>query len=114
MKLKRRHFLRSSGLGALSLLLAPAVSLPQSQPPRNLPNIVIILGDDVGQGDLSCYNKDSRIPTPLMDRVAAGGVKFTDANSPSALCSPTRYGLLTGRYGEPGCRSPSCFRTIRP
>lgn len=98
MKLKRRHFLRTSGLSASSLLLSPGVSLPQSKPPRNLPNIVIILGDDVGQGDLSCYNTDSKIPTPLMDRVAAGGVKFTDAHSPSALCSPTRYGLLTGRY----------------
>lgn len=71
----------------------------QTAPPvEKLPNIVIILGDDVGQGDLSCYNKNSKIPTPRMDRVAAEGVKFTDAHSPSALCSPTQYGLLTGRY----------------
>jgi arylsulfatase A-like enzyme len=85
--MQRRDFLRA-GLVARSS--------------EKLPNIVIILGDDVGQGDLTCYNRDSKIPTPFMDSVAAGGVRFTDAHSPSALCSPTRYGLLTGRY---------CWRT---
>jgi arylsulfatase A-like enzyme len=66
--------------------------------PGALPNIVIILADDLGYGDLSCYNKASRIPTPQLDRLAQEGLRLTDAHSPSAVCTPTRYGLLTGRY----------------
>lgn len=62
------------------------------------PNVVIILADDLGYGDLGCYNPDSRIPTPHLDGLARQGMRFTDAHSPSAVCSPTRYGLLTGRY----------------
>ena len=63
-----------------------------------LPNVVIILADDMGFGDVGCYNPDSRIPTPHMDSLAAGGRRFTDMHSPSAVCTPSRYGLLTGRY----------------
>ena len=92
--MERRDFLRAGGI-ALSAGGAPG---QRTAARKKLPNIVLILGDDVGQGDLTCYNRDSKIPTPFMDRVAAGGVRFTDAHSPSALCSPTRYGLLTGRY----------------
>jgi arylsulfatase A-like enzyme len=62
------------------------------------PNVVVILADDLGWGDLGCYNRESRIPTPHLDRLASEGLLFTDAHSPSAVCSPTRYGLLTGRY----------------
>jgi len=62
------------------------------------PNIIIILADDLGYGDPGCYNSDSKIPTPNIDRLAADGMLFTDAHSPSAVCTPTRYGLLTGRY----------------
>jgi len=64
----------------------------------NHPNIVVILADDTGYGDVGCYNPDSKIPTPNIDRLAAEGTRFTDAHSPGALCTPTRYGLLTGRY----------------
>lgn len=64
----------------------------------NTPNIVIILADDLGYGDISCYNPASKIPTPNIDQLAAGGIRATDAHSPAAVCSPTRYGLLTGRY----------------
>ncbi len=63
-----------------------------------LPNIVYILADDLGYGDLGCYNSNSRIPTPRLDRLATQGMRFTDAHSPSSVCSPTRYALLTGRY----------------
>jgi len=66
------------------------------------PNIVIILADDMGYGDVGCYNSDSKIPTPNMDRLAKGGMIFTDAHSASAVCTPSRYGILTGRY---------CWRT---
>lgn len=62
------------------------------------PNIVIILADDLGYGDVGCFNANSKIPTSNLDRLAKEGMRFTDAHSPSAVCSPTRYGLLTGRY----------------
>lgn len=62
------------------------------------PNILVILADDLGYGDLGCYNPRSKIPTPNLDRLAAAGIRFTDAHSPSSVCSPTRYALLTGRY----------------
>jgi arylsulfatase A-like enzyme len=62
------------------------------------PNIVFILADDLGYGDVGCYNPDSRIPTPRLDEFATQGMRFTDAHSPSSVCTPTRYALLTGRY----------------
>ena len=62
------------------------------------PNIVVVLADDLGFGDLSCNNPESRITTPRHDALAAGGVRCTDAHANSAVCTPTRYGLLTGRY----------------
>jgi arylsulfatase A-like enzyme len=65
---------------------------------QDLPNIVFILADDIGYGDVGCYNPDCKIPTPHIDRLAGEGVMFTDAHSPSAVCTPTRYGVLTGCY----------------
>ncbi|QDV30234.1 Arylsulfatase [Planctopirus ephydatiae] len=63
------------------------------------PNIVIILADDLGYGSLNCYGADeSHVRTPNIDRLAKHGRRFTDANTPSSVCSPTRYGLLAGRY----------------
>ena len=73
-----------------------AVPLSAAEPPK--PNIVYILADDLGYGDVGCYNPASKIPTPNIDRLAREGVRFTDAHSPSAVCTPTRYALLTGRY----------------
>jgi arylsulfatase A-like enzyme len=63
-----------------------------------LPNIVYILADDLGYGDLGCYNAESKIPTPRLDQLATQGMRFKDAHSPSSVCTPTRYALLTGRY----------------
>jgi arylsulfatase A-like enzyme len=79
---------------AVLLLAGPAALAGPKKPP----NIVVILADDLGIGDLGCYNKQSKIPTPNMNRLAAQGMRFTDAHSPSGVCSPTRYALLTGRY----------------
>jgi arylsulfatase A-like enzyme len=62
------------------------------------PNIIYILADDLGYGDVSCFNDSSRIHTPNLDKLAESGISFTDAHSNSAVCSPTRYGILTGRY----------------
>jgi len=61
------------------------------------PNIVFILADDLGYGDIACYNPTSKIPTANIDRLAAEGMRFTDAHSPSTVCTPTRYSLMTGR-----------------
>lgn len=62
------------------------------------PNIIFILADDMGYGDVSAYNKDSHIQTRHIDQMAANGVMFTDAHSCSAVSTPTRYGIITGRY----------------
>ena len=62
------------------------------------PNIVYILADDLGIGDVSSFNPEGKIKTPHIDSLAETGMRFTDAHSPSAVCSPTRYGILTGRY----------------
>lgn len=62
------------------------------------PNIIFILCDDLGYGDVHCLNPDCKIATPQMDRLAAEGMIFTDAHSGSAVCTPTRYGVMTGRY----------------
>ena len=62
------------------------------------PNILLILCDDLGYGDVKCLNPDGKIATPNMDRIAREGMIFTDAHTSSAVCSPTRYGLMTGRY----------------
>ena len=67
-----------------------------------MPNIIYILADDLGYGDIGAFNPDCRIPTPNIDRLAAEGMTFTDAHSSSAVCTPSRYSILTGRY---------CWRT---
>jgi arylsulfatase A len=62
------------------------------------PNIIHILCDDLGYGDVKCLNPEGKIATPHMDRIAASGMIFTDAHSSSSVCTPTRYGVMTGRY----------------
>lgn len=62
------------------------------------PNIVVILADDFGVGDIQVHYPKNKIATPYLDALVGQGISFTDAHSPSAVCSPTRYGLLTGRY----------------
>jgi len=67
-----------------------------------MPNIIFILADDMGYGDIGALNSESRIETPHLDRLASEGISFSDAHTNSAVCTPTRYGILTGRY---------CFRS---
>jgi len=102
----RREFLKTLGIGAVSLAAAGCTTSSQgpsrSRCSARKPNIVFILADDMGYGDLACQNPDSKVPTPNLDRLAKQGIRFTDAHSPSAVCTPTRYGVLTGRY---------CWRT---
>lgn len=92
----RREFLRV--LGASAAAMALERWLPAAEPRRQRPNIVYVLADDLGYGDLACQNPQSKIPTPNLDRLAAQGVRFSDAHDPTAVCTPTRYGILTGRY----------------
>ena len=60
------------------------------------PNIVFIYADDLGYGDVGCYNRESKIPTPNLNRLAEVGIRFTDAHSPSTVCTPSRYSVMTG------------------
>ncbi len=69
---------------------------------HSLPNIIYILADDLGYGDVKCFNPNGKIATPNIDKMAANGRMFTDAHTSSSVCTPTRYGILTGRY---------CWRT---
>ena len=64
---------------------------------KDPPNILFILADDLGYGDVGCYNPKSKVPTPHLDQLALDGIRFTDAHSPSTVCTPTRYSVLTGR-----------------
>jgi arylsulfatase A len=82
----------------IALILLTTLCLHAADQPPVRPNIVYILCDDLGYGDVKCLNPQGKIATPNMDRLAAGGMVFTDAHSSSAVCSPTRYGILTGRY----------------
>ncbi len=93
--------MRKLRLGLFALLAAfPAAhSLAAAARP---PNILLILADDLGYGDLGCYNPEAKAPTPHLDRLASQGMRFQDAHSPSTVCTPSRYSLLTGRM---------CFRT---
>jgi arylsulfatase A-like enzyme len=90
----------AAGAGLLLLLAASVPSLAAAAAGRDLgrPNLVLILADDLGYGDVRCLNREGKIPTPNLDRLATEGMVFTDAHSSSAVCSPTRYSLLTGRY----------------
>ena len=81
---------------SLPLLALLFALLPVSASTK--PNIVVILADDMGYGDVGILNPQSKIPTPRLDGLARSGATFLDAHSGSAVCTPTRYGLLTGRY----------------
>ena len=87
-------------LGWCGLVLALAGRLPAAAPSVALrPNVVCILADDLGYGDVQVLNPQrGKIPTPNLDQLAQAGMIFTDAHSGSSVCTPTRYGLLTGRY----------------
>ncbi|MFN3151550.1 sulfatase family protein [Bremerella sp.] len=80
------------------LVLAAACQTLSAAEPTSKPNIVIILADDLGYGDIRANNVDSKIPTPRLDQLASQGMRFTDAHAPAGWCTPSRYGLLTGTY----------------
>ena len=84
---------------AFLLLIGCGGTQKEKEPLKEqLPNIIYVLADDLGYGDISSFNTDGKIKTPNIDKLAAEGMKFTDAHTSSAVCTPTRYGILTGRY----------------
>ena len=97
--IKNNHVL-ASALIATPLALMSNVSTAQekSGDTGKKTNILILLADDMGWGDPGCYNPESKIPTPNIDKLAEEGVRFTDAHTAGATCNPSRYGLLTGRF----------------
>jgi len=99
--MNRRKFINTTTAAVASLAFSN--SFFSCGKHKSLPNIVYILADDMGYGDVSLLNtRDNKIPTPNIDRIGKEGMYFTDAHSGSAVCTPTRYGILTGRY---------CWRT---
>lgn len=95
-----RDLLRFVYLAALAVSLTACATERQRAAPRipEKPNIIFILVDDMGYGDVQCLSPEGKIATPNMDRLPREGMMFTDAHSSSAVCTPTRYGILTGRY----------------
>ena len=79
------------------IILLGIVAVPQQAITADRPNVVFILADDLGYGDLGCYGA-TKVATPNIDALARDGRRFTDAYSPSSVCTPSRYNLLTGRY----------------
>jgi len=98
-ELTRRGFLGKAGMTAAGLLGASGFSGAGDSvtAPKGAPNIVLIYADDLGYGDVGCYGA-TKIKTPNIDRLARQGRMFTDAHSASAVCTPSRYGLLTGQF----------------
>ena len=94
MKMKSTGFKMLFALAGIVALFASC----QQKAEQQLPNIVVILADDMGYGDVSCLNDSSKIHTPNLDNLAGQGIMLTDAHTNSSVCTPTRYGLLTGRY----------------
>lgn len=112
MKLKRA--LLTLLIGAIFIWMTESCG-SRVEPGPALPNVVLVLADDIGFGDLGSYG--GKIPTPNLDRLAAEGIRFTDAHSPAALCAPSRFSMLTGSYpyrseapgGAWNTSSPSIF-----
>jgi arylsulfatase A-like enzyme len=105
---------------ALVIALCLLAGLASASEARSRPNVIVILADDVGYGDLGCYGA-TKVRTPHLDRLARAGRRFTDAHSPSAVCTPTRFATLTGQYawrqasgaGILSGEAPLCIRTAQ-
>ena len=104
-KMNRREFMGAT---------VAAMALPQARTLPARPNVIFILADDMGYGDLSSYGRPD-YKTPVLDGMAEEGIKFTDNYAAAAVCTPTRVGFLTGRYPSgcrSDCRNPYPMRTI--
>ncbi len=91
--MSRRSFMKSLGLSAAAVILPAKLKAADTK----CPNIVLIYVDDLGYGDVGCYGA-TNVKTPNIDKLASEGLRFTNAHSPSATCTPSRYAMLTGEY----------------
>jgi arylsulfatase A-like enzyme len=100
-------------LGFTATVTAPLIALssPVAEP-SSRPNIVVILADDLGYGDVNCYNDRAKVATPNIDRLAREGMRFTDAHSPATVCTPSRYSLMTGQMAFRVPRGGSVFTGV--
>src|SRR4051794_25716662 len=99
MNTLRPRFVLLVLLAGLLVAIAAQAQSETSKPTSEKPNIVYILCDDLGYGDVHALNPQrGKIPTPNADRLTTEGMTFTDAHTGSSVCTPTRYGILTGRY----------------
>ena len=105
--LNRRSFLKKVAAGT-AVAAAPRWLRAGDAPAGKKPNVLFILADDIGYGDLGCQGA-VKVKTPNLDRLASQGVRFTDAHSPSSMCTPTRYAFITGRYAW---RNPPTARGV--
>ena len=99
-------------LASLGFIDFPLAAAEATDAPMKKPNIVLILADDLGYGDVRCYNEQSKVPTPHIDRLAREGMRFTDAHSPCTVCTPTRYSLLTGQIAFRVPNGGTVFRGV--
>ena len=97
-KIDRRGFLQMMGAAATAVILPGCANVPDCTSKRK-PNIILIMADDLGYSDLSCYG-NKRFTTPNIDALADAGIRFSDFHSNGAVCSPTRAALMTGRYQQ--------------
>ncbi len=107
--------LRSVILGLLAItvtLIGACTSAGDGREEAALPNVIFILADDIGYGDLGCYG--GKIPTPNLDKLAADGIRFTDAHAPAALCAPSRFSMLTGSYPYRAYRAGGAWNISSP
>lgn len=93
----RRDFLKSCLVGGAAASLSSSFFWTSCRRAEKLPNILLIYSDDLGYGDVGAYNPESKVPTQNLDRLVRQGIRFTDAHSPAAVCTPSRYSLMTGR-----------------
>ena len=96
-RLNRRDFLKGVGLGATGLMLGGSLSALSGPGPKQRPNIIFIVADDLGYGDLGCYGQQ-KIRTPNIDRLASEGIRFTQAYAGATVCAPSRCSLMTGMH----------------
>ena len=97
---KTHHYLVTNSIFLIGLFLLSYCQTPDtsSNDKMERANIIYILADDLGYGDIGAFNPEGKISTPHLNQLATEGMMFTDAHTTSAVCSPTRYGILTGRY----------------
>ena len=85
-------------LRRFAVVLFASLVIPSNADAKNHPNVIVVMADDLGIGDISPTNPKGKIKTPHLQRLADEGITFLDAHTPSSVCTPTRYGLMTGRY----------------